>query len=62
MNWQEMNEAYLEAMRTMEKADNYADSMARMLTGRLRKVSTYNLDRLKKELRDYNIHTGAWKS
>ena len=40
---------------------NQADSLAYLLTGNLRHANTYNLTRLKKELRDFNMHTGEWK-
>ncbi len=58
----EMRRAVSEAQATLRAADNIADSMARLLVGRLRHVSsTYILVKLKKELRDFNAHTGRWK-
>lgn len=38
-----------------------ASRMARLLVGRLRHVSEWHLKALKRELRDFNIHTGTWK-
>ncbi len=46
---------------TMRAADNVANDLASILVGRLRHVGISNLKKLKKELRDYNIHTGQWK-
>ena len=57
----QMREAVAEAKNTMQAADAVADSMARMLTGRLSKVNSYTLTQLKKELRDFNMHTGTWR-
>lgn len=37
-----------------------ANQMARLLDGHLRSVSHYTLSKLKKQLRDFNIHTGKW--
>lgn len=57
-----MRQAMTEAEITMRAADEVADRMARMLSGRLRKVqSNHVLAQLKRELRDYNIQTGDWK-
>lgn len=57
-----MKEALREARTTMNAADEAARTLAELLAGRLRKVnSTYYLKQLKRELRDFNIHTGQWK-
>jgi hypothetical protein len=43
-------------------ADGVANNMAKLLCGRLRKVgSTMALAELKRELSDFNMHTGRWK-
>lgn len=57
----EMRQAVAEAKVTLSAADGVAADMARMLVGRLRCASGYTLQQLKRELRDYNIHTGRWK-
>lgn len=58
----EMNQAMQEAELRMRAADEVAGKVARMLVGRLKRVdSAYTLGRLKRELRDFNIHTGSWK-
>ena len=41
--------------------EDNADVMAELLRGQLRSVSSRHLDALKRELRDYNIHTGNWR-
>lgn len=57
----EMRAAVAEAEILMRAADSVSCQMARMLVGRLRKVeSTYVLEQLKRELRQFNIHTGRW--
>lgn len=58
----EMRAAVNEAESTLRAVDSIAEQLARMLVGRLRKVSSYYLSKLKRELRDYNIHTGKWKA
>ena len=47
----------------LEAADSVATNMADLLRGRLRKVATRSsLAALKRELSDYNIATGKWKT
>lgn len=58
----EMRQAVREAETTMRAADEVADDLARVLRGRLRKCRQYNLQALKRELQDFNIKTGRWKS
>jgi hypothetical protein len=62
--WEQMREAYLSAKETIRAADSAVDDMARMCVGRLQKSvrSNVTLEALKKELRDFNIQTGQWKS
>ena len=51
------------AEQTLRAADNVAGDIAYMLQGRLRKVYSHStLEALKKELANYNIKTGRWKS
>lgn len=61
MNWDDFRLAFRDARSTMDQADAAANDMADMLDGRLRKVSGYKLAKLKRQLRDFNIHTGEWK-
>lgn len=58
----EMRTALDEAQARFRAADDAADRIARMLIGRLSKVNSVSaLSSLKRELRDFNIHTGKWK-
>ncbi len=63
MKWEELDEAVCEAQQTLNLADDHVRSMAKMVIGRLQQADVRNsvLTALKKELRDYNIHTGKWK-
>lgn len=56
-----MRRALREAELTQAAADEQAAAMASLLVGRLRHCGEYALKRLKRELRDFNIHTGTWK-
>lgn len=59
--WDAVRGAVQEA-RSLDRAlDQYANTMADVLAGRLRKVDAGYLLRLKRELRDFNAHTGSWK-
>ena len=52
-----------QAMATLRAADEVAGDMAYLLKGRLRKVSNADtLKALKRELRDFDMHTGKWKA
>lgn len=64
----DVNQAITAARMAQRAADQAAADMAKLLVGRLRFVSkeggwagTRALANLKKELRDFNIHTGQWK-
>lgn len=57
----ETRRAVSQARETLRAADSVADDMAFLLRGRLRKVSRYNLQQLKRELNSFNSKTGQWK-
>ncbi len=59
-----INRAINEAKETLRKADERVGIMAGLCAGRLRKsaVSCDTFEQLKRELRDYNIHTVMWKN
>jgi len=59
--WDELKQALSEAENINRACDHSANSMAHILRGRLRHVNDWNLKALKRELRDFNIHTGKWK-
>ena len=61
MNIPDMRIAINEMATTQRAADECAQLAAELLIGRLRKVRGYTLERLKKELRSYNMHTRQWK-
>jgi len=60
--WDEMRISYREAEGQIQATDAIVENMADMLHGRLRKVSAYNLKRLKRELRQFNICTSRWNN
>lgn len=61
MTFDEATDAIAGAKQTMASADRMAQELGSLLRGRLRKVSGYVLEDLKKELRDFNAHTRNWK-
>lgn len=61
MNWDDFRTAFSQARNTFNQADSVAADMGSMLVGRLHNCSRTTLESLKRELRDYNIHTGSWK-
>jgi hypothetical protein len=61
VNFDDMHAAVQQAKATMSLADGFAHRMAAMLIGRLQHVPSWVLKDLKRELRDFNIHTGEWK-
>ena len=58
----EMRLAMNEAQARVRAADNVAGEMARLLRGRLKFCPRHLLADLKRELRDFNIHTKEWKA
>ncbi|SDS24394.1 hypothetical protein SAMN05216198_1522 [Halopseudomonas litoralis] len=64
ISFDQMVGAVEQAHTTIRRADRVAGQMARLLRGRLRSadIPNYILRDLKKELRDFNMHTGEWKS
>ena len=63
MTLNEAHTAILDAERTIQNADHIVYKVARICAERLRSsnVPCYVLKELKRELRDYNIHTGRWR-
>jgi len=56
-----MRDAIAEANITIRAADRMTNSMASIIIGRLRHVDSWNLKNLKRELSQFNSHTGKWK-
>ena len=53
--------AVSEASQQLRAADETATDLARLLDGRLHHVnSSAILGKLKKQLKDFNMHTGKW--
>lgn len=63
MTFDEMSRAVEEANSTIRKADMHVNKMAHICAGRLRAAGVGHtaLCALKRELADYNMHTGEWK-
>lgn len=67
MNIFDVQDALTEAERVLDAARRQVDGLVSVLGGRLRFSSntwrsTQNLAKLKRELRDFNITTGKWRS
>lgn len=63
MNFQDACQAAEDAKRTQEAADAMLRRTAKLLQGRLRsaRIDHNVLCRLKRELGEFNMHTGEWK-
>jgi len=61
--WDQMRSALAQAKEIDDAASSHAERMAEMLNrnGNLRRVSGYELKKLKRALRDYDMVTGRWK-
>jgi hypothetical protein len=63
MNYDDMEQAVRDAENTLRIADAVVSKIAYTIKGRLRRSNTagWILADIKRELRDFNIHTGTWK-
>ena len=50
-----------DAERTLNEADRLAGRVAKLLVGRLRKISPHICSELKKELKSFNAVSHEWK-
>lgn len=57
----EMRSAVSRAKEVFRAATQCSNDMALLLRGNLRQCHSWHLQALKRELRDFNIHTGRWK-
>lgn len=57
----DIRSAVQQARELNRACDQQANTLADLLEGRLQHVSTCRLTKLKRELRDFNMHTGRWK-
>lgn len=62
MKWEDFRESWIDAKDTFDRVDSIAATMGQMLVGRLRRCNWSTLDAFKRELRDFNMQTGKWKS
>ncbi len=66
MNIEDVRQAVTEAKSAFYLADQNTEAMVGLIVGRLHHVKSYRgrraLSDLKRELRDFNIHTGEWKN
>jgi len=58
----EIRRSIHEAGQTLKNADDEAECMALILRGRLRKVPSWVVQELKKELTQFNSKTREWKN
>lgn len=61
---QQVADAVNRAKSEIYRADQHVCTMAALVAGKLQSsgVSNSTLKKLKRELANYNIHTGRWKS
>jgi hypothetical protein len=59
--WDEMREAVSKSKSTLNAADHVAESMGRLLMGRLRLVVSWTLVQLKRELTKFDAQKMEWK-
>lgn len=58
----ELRGAIYQARELDRAVATYAGTLASLLRGKLHHCSDADLCALKKELQDYNMHTGVWKN
>ena len=58
--YDQMRSAMRAARAQLGAADTVANDLAELLEGRLRKVSVYRLQKLKRELKGFNAKTKVW--
>lgn len=56
-----MRSAVQQARDLNRAVDSQANTIADLLQGRLRTLTPGRLAALKRELRDFNMHTGVWR-
>lgn len=61
--YDQVREMVVEVRRLSSALNENASLMAEIIAsdGNLRRVRSYTLKKLKKQLNDYNMHTGRWK-
>jgi hypothetical protein len=61
MSLYDMRRELADARSTLENADQVAGEFGYILRGRLKHLPGSLLEDLKRELRDFNMHTHKWK-
>lgn len=63
LTYHDIEQARIDAQQTLAKADQATRQAAQLIKGRLRSagVPSWVLEELKRELKDYNMHTGQWR-
>jgi len=63
MTYDEARQAFHAARRSIDAANSMTDDMAALIAGRLQtgKVGSLTLNKLKKELRRWDMHRMCWK-
>lgn len=56
-----LTRALNEAKEIRRVVTEHGNSMLALLDGNLHGLSAYRLGRIKRQLREFNIHTGNWK-
>ena len=62
MDLHEMRRDINRARMVLNNADSLVNEMAGLIEGKLKHVSPYTLAKIKKELQNFNAHTGRWKT
>jgi len=62
MNYQEALSAIKDAENTLNNANEIVRKTGKLMIGRLRQMSPYDLVRLKRELQQFNANTKEWKN
>jgi len=60
MTYDEAIEAINDARRTLNKADELVRNLGNLMPGRLKLMNYSTLKKLKRELKNFNMHTGQW--
>lgn len=61
MDTYEIRRELASCKQRIESADGDISALAGLMVGRLRHCDVWDLASLKRELRDFNIHTKEWK-
>jgi len=63
LTFNDMDQAIQEAEATLRRAESYTQKMGKFISnnGRIRQLSSYTLDSLKKQLRNWDMNRKEWK-